>query len=344
MTKNKKHLKKGSGMFNSMMGKKNVLNSKFKQIKLNNIENKNETHTLDTLKKNFQNLLINYKNIPELFQNANKNKLKSIISSVSTSGLKFLRSFQLYLSENYIDLNGKKKSYHEILVGIKNNKTNLIPNILNITLNLVTSIGYLKDGCNLSSGYVRKKGIVCGKMIGKKDLQEIYNTFFFGENKTSNNESNENKQKKKGMLSGLFGNKQTNNNKNQPPNKNKNQPPNGVGWFGKNSEKNPEKIPEAEATPVETATAIPVAQVVSTNNAKLDNSGQIKIANDYFNYIVKLDCIFNQVKNNSYNCPPENKLNLNTHNSNIPQAKPVNHKNNSPKPSAPPAPSASKKK
>ena len=324
MTKNKKHLKKGSGMFNSMMGKKNVLNSKFKQIKLNNIKNQYEPHDLNTLINKFQDLLNNYEKIPELFQNANKNKLKSIISSVSTLGLEFLRSFQLYLSENNIDLNGKKKSYHELLVGIKNNKTNLIPNILNITLNLVTSIGYLKDGCNLSSGYIRKKGIVCGKNIDKKDLQEIYNTFFFGENKTSNNESNENKPKKKGMLSGLFGNKQKNNNKNQPPN--------GGGWFGKN----PKNIPEAEATPVETATAIPVAKVVSNNNAKLDNSGQIKIANDYLNYIVKLDCIFNQVKNNSYNCPPENKLNLNTSKStkNIPKAEPVNPKNNLPEPFA----------
>ena len=58
-----------------------------------------------------------------------ENKLKSIISSVSTSGLEFLRSFQLYLSENNIDLNGKKKSYHELLVGIKNNKTNLIEDL-----------------------------------------------------------------------------------------------------------------------------------------------------------------------------------------------------------------------
>ena len=167
-----------------MMGKKNVLNSKFKEIKLNNVQlNNNKTPDLNTLKKKFESLLKNYKKIPVPFKNTNLATEEYTIS-LSKSGLEFLRSFQLYLSKNNIELNGKKKSYHEILVGIKNNKTNLIPNILNITLNLVTSIGYLKDGCSLSSGIIRKKGIFCGKMIGKKDLQEIYNTFFFGENNT----------------------------------------------------------------------------------------------------------------------------------------------------------------
>ena len=92
------------------------------------------------------------------------------------------------------------------------------------------------------------------------------------------------------MLSGLFGKKQNTNN--QKP------PTNGGGWFGKKTDKNPETLHVAEAYPVEKVKFV-------------NNSRQIKIAIDYFKYIVKLNCIFNKIKNNSYNCPSENNFKLN---------------------------------
>ena len=215
------------------MCEKNVLNSKFKQIKLNNVEStNNKTHDLNIniLKKKFQDLLENYKKIPVPFKNTNLATEEYTIS-LSESGLDFLRSFQLYLSKNNIELNGKKKSYHEILVGIKNNKTNLIPNILNITLNLVTSIGYLSK-----------------KMNDNKGLQEIYNTFFFGENNTSESVGESTSEQEESNESSI---------------------PNNLGQIQKN------------------------------------------IANYYFSYIVKLDCIFNKIKNEKYTCPSENNFKLN---------------------------------
>ena len=180
-------------MFNSFKGEKTLTN-KLVSLKLNEIKsNNNGEYNIKTLQKQFDILKEKYSNIDEVIQRSHKTPPlfgktdTDKITDLSISGLKFLKTFQDYLKNNKVELNGKSKTYLQILMGIQNNKTQLIPTLLQMTLNLVDNLSLLNQGCIYKDGML-KKGILCGDK--KINLEVIYNTFIIKANNTTNKTTN----------------------------------------------------------------------------------------------------------------------------------------------------------